>query len=119
MGNTGTVAANATPTPQGALDAGLIQALAVAVKPILTYAANLQQPGANTETAMQGIPEVELQEAANSPIWEQLGINVGGIELALLTQKLQTALTNAILPAAGSTTSSIGTAQSGTAGSGA
>jgi hypothetical protein len=49
--------------------------LAIALKPVYAYLAALQVPGANVESAVSGLNALELEEAANEPLFETVGIN--------------------------------------------
>jgi hypothetical protein len=49
--------------------------LAIALKPVYVYLTALQQPGANVETAVAGFKVLELNEMANEPLFESVGIN--------------------------------------------
>jgi hypothetical protein len=69
---TSSASGTSAPNPLATLEA---EELAVVLKPVFSLLTNLQQPGANIETAVTGIPVVELQEASNLPVIETLGIN--------------------------------------------
>lgn len=60
--------------------------LAIVLKPIYTLLTAAQQPGANAQTVLQALNVADLQELANVPAIETIGI--GGIA-AIIQQKLQ------------------------------
>lgn len=58
--------------------------LKILLAPVFAYLAALQQPGANIQTAVAGLNSLELQELAQGPLFEAVGIN--NVAAAVQTQ---------------------------------
>jgi hypothetical protein len=58
--------------------------LKILLAPVFAYLTALQQPGANVQTAIAGLNSLELQELAQAPLFEAVGIN--NVAAALETQ---------------------------------
>lgn len=89
MGTTTTIT---TPDPVAALKAA---ELALVLSPLNKFLTDLQQPGANTQLAIQEFAKLQLSLLSNAPGAESVGIN--GVA-ALLQQKLNTLVTSVSVP---------------------
>jgi hypothetical protein len=82
------------PDPIAALKAA---ELALVLAPLNKFLTDLQQPGANQETAVQEFGKLQLSLLANAPGAESVGIN--GVA-AVLQQKLNSVIASVATPAA-------------------
>lgn len=84
--------ATTTTNPIAALKAA---ELALVLAPLNKFLSDLQQPGANQETAVQEFGKLQLSLLANAPGAESVGIN--GVA-ALLQQKLNSVVASVAAP---------------------